>query len=113
MGGVGGSSRVVGAQASGTEQPVRVEGNVQQGRLVKQVPPVYPESARQAGIAGTVTLDVLVGKDGTVQQINVLSGPPQLVAAAMQAVRQWVYRPATENGSPVSVAAVVNVTFAQ
>ncbi len=89
----------------------RIEAYEQQKLLIQQTPPVYPETARQAGITGNVRLYVLVGKDGTVRQIRVLSGPPELAGAAMQAVRQWVYKPTMENGSPVEVATMVNVNF--
>jgi protein TonB len=84
---------------------------VQQAKLVKQTPP-DPALARQAGVAGTVRLSVLIGKDGTVQNIKVISGPPPLVAAAMQAVQQWVYQPTLLNGIPVEVVTTVNVNFA-
>jgi len=62
---------------------------VQQKMLVSQTPPVYPPQAQQAGVTGTVRLGVAIGKDGTVQNIQVISGHPLLVAAAMQAVQKW------------------------
>jgi TonB family protein len=68
---------------------IQVEGSVQQKMLVSQTPPVYPPQAQQAGVTGTVRLGVAIGKDGTVQNIQVISGHPLLVAAAMQAVQKW------------------------
>ena len=91
---------------------IQVEGSVQQAKLVSQTHPVYPPMARQAGITGTVVLGVLIGKDGTVQNLQVLSGTAALVAAAMQAVQQWKYQPTLLNGDPVEVLTSVNVTFA-
>ena len=77
-----------------------------------QPPPVYPPAARQSGIQGNVLLAVLVGKDGTVQNINAISGPPALAGAAMDAVRHWVYQPTLLNGQRVEVLTTVNVNFA-
>jgi TonB family protein len=90
---------------------IRVEGAVQQQQLVKQTPPVYPPLAAQAGVTGTVTLGVLIAKDGTVQNIQVIKGHPLLIAAAIDAVKQWTYRPTLLNGEPVEVATSVNVNF--
>ena len=90
---------------------IRIEGSVQQEKLVSQQPPVYPPLARQAGITGVVELSVLIGKDGTVQHIEVMRGHPLLVPAALGVVRKWVYRPTLLNGQPVEVLTTVNVNF--
>ena len=92
---------------------IRVSGEEQQARLVRQVAPVYPAAARQAGISGVVRLGVVIAKDGMVRDITVMNGPGlELDNAAMQAVRQWVYKPALLNGQPVEVVTTVEVNFA-
>ena len=90
---------------------VRVEGSVQQAKLVSHTPPVYPPLARQAQISGVVRLSVVIARDGTVRNIQVLSGHPLLVPAAIEAVRNWVYEKTLFNGQPVEVVTPVNVTF--
>lgn len=98
------------------EKPVPVQritqgGNVQKGKLIHEVIPAYPILARQARISGTVELMGVIGTDGRIKQLQVLSGHPMLVQAALDAVRQWVYRPTHLNGNPVEVAAPITVTF--
>jgi protein TonB len=93
------------------EGRIRVEGNVQQAKLLKQTAAVYPPDARSAGVTGTVRLNVVIAKDGTVENVNALSGPPQLIPAAVEAVRNWVYQPTLLNGDPVGVVSVVNINF--
>ncbi len=90
---------------------VRIDSTEQQKRLVRQVRPAYPEVARNAGIEGTVSMRVLIGKEGRVEQIRVLSGEPALRNAAMEAVRQWRYQPLLLDGEPVSVVTDVNLEF--
>ena len=92
-------------------QKVRVSSGVAQGLLVHQVTPQYPTLARQARIQGTVILQAVIGKDGTVQNLRVLSGHPMLVQAALDAVRQWRYKPYYLNGEPVEVDTQINVNF--
>jgi len=92
-------------------QKVRVSSGVAQGLLVHQVTPQYPTLARQARIQGTVVLQAVIGKDGTVQNLHVLSGHPMLIQAAMDAVRQWRYKPYYLNGEPVEVDTQINVNF--
>ncbi len=70
-----------------------------------------PPIARQAGVQGEVVLSIVVNEQGTVDSIQVLSGHPMLVPAALEAVRQWVFEPGTKNGSPVPVQATVKVSF--
>jgi TonB family protein len=94
-----------------TPQRIRVGGNVQQAMLVEQVRPIYPPAAKEARIQGVVRFNVIIGKDGTVQNISVDSGHPLLVPAALDAVKQWVYRPTLLNGEPVEVVTVVDVNF--
>jgi TonB family protein len=79
--------------------------------LTHRVEPIYPPLARQARIQGTVRFTVTVAKDGTVSNIQLLSGHPLLVAAAQEAVRQWQYTPTLLNGQPVEVVIPADVTF--
>jgi len=91
--------------------PVRVGGNVQAARIVNRVQPVYPPLARQTRISGTVRLHAIISKDGTIQQLEVLSGHPLLQQAALDAVRQWRYQPTLLNGEPVEVDTTIDVIF--
>jgi protein TonB len=86
-------------------------GNVLHGKLVHLVKPAYPPLARAARVSGTVRLEAIVGKDGRVRSLRLVSGHPLLAQAAIDAVRQWVYRPTLLNGVPVEVAAPVDVNF--
>ncbi len=90
---------------------VRVSSGVAQGLLVHQVKPVYPQLAMQARIQGTVVLQAVIAKDGTVQDLRVVSGHPLLVPAAMEAVKQWRYKPYLLNDLPVEVDTQINVNF--
>lgn len=91
--------------------PLRVSQGVAQGFLVHAVKPVYPPLARQARIQGTVMLQAVIGKDGRIENLQVMSGHPMLSPAAMEAVRQWRYRPYTLNGEPVEVETEITVNF--
>lgn len=90
---------------------IRVGGNVAQTSLVRMVNPVYPEIAKAAHITGTVVLHAIIDTDGTVQQIEFVSGPPLLMKAAMDAVKQWVYKPTLLNGRSVQVDTTISVVF--
>jgi protein TonB len=94
-----------------TPQRIRVGGNVQQAKLIRQPKPVYPPLAKQARISGVVKLNAIIGKDGTIQNLTVASGHPLLVPAAMEAVKQWVYQPTLLNGEPVEVVTQIDVNF--
>ncbi len=91
--------------------PLRVGGNVQAAMLINKITPIYPPLARQTRISGTVRLHAIISKDGTVQQLEVLSGHPLLQQAALDAVRQWRYRPTLLNGEPVEVDTTIDVIF--
>jgi periplasmic protein TonB len=93
------------------ESPVVITSELLAGKLIHKVVPVYPALARQARVAGTVRLQGVVSKDGTIRNLQVLSGHPLLIAAAMDAVRQWLYRPTVLNGQPVEVIAPIDVIF--
>ena len=92
-------------------KPIVVGGDVQTAKLLKRVVPAYPPLARQARVTGTVQLLGVIAKDGTIQQLQVVSGHPLLVKAALDAVRQWVYRPTLLNGQAVEVIAPIDVIF--
>jgi len=92
--------------------PIRVGGNVQAARALYKMPPEYPKEARKKGISGTVRLHVIVAKDGSIEQLEVMSGHPLLQQAALDAVRQWRYQPTLLNGSPVEVDTTIDVIFA-
>ena len=90
---------------------VPVDAEEQQKRLIHGVPPVYPDVARQAGIAGTVSLRVLIGRGGEVDRVDVLNGEQSLQQAAVSAVRQWRYRAYLLDGKAVPVLTTVNLEF--
>ena len=92
---------------------VRIGGNVQKAKLIENIQPKYPEEALKNRIAGTVALHVILEKDGTVKQVEVLSGHPLLAPAAVEAVRQWKYMPTILNSEPVEVDTRVDVIFAR
>jgi len=79
--------------------------------IVSKEPPVYPELAKSAGVQGTVHLQALIAKDGTIQELHSLGGPALLIQAAMDAVKQWVYRPTLLNGEPVMVETTIDINF--
>jgi protein TonB len=92
-------------------QRIRVGGNVQAAMLLRQAKPLYPPLARQARIQGTVKLQAIISRDGTIQQLQVMQGHPLLVPNALEAVKQWVYKPTLLNGEPVEVVTVIDVNF--
>ena len=90
---------------------IRVGGNVQTAKLINKVSPSYPPLAKQARIQGTVRLQAVIAKDGSVVELQILSGHPLLIAAAQDAVRQWRYQPTLLNGEPVEVVTTIDVIF--
>ncbi len=114
MGGVIGgiiSTTPVAVPHVATPQRVRVSLGVSQGLLVKKVQPNYPPLARQARIQGTVLLQAEISKDGTIENLRLINGHPMLAPAAIEAVKQWRYRPYMLNGEPVAVETQVQVNF--
>ena len=89
----------------------RVGGNVQASKLINQPKPVYPPLAKAARVQGTVKFQATIGKDGKIENLQLLGGPPLLVQAAMQAVQQWTYQPTLLNGDPVDVITTIDVNF--
>jgi TonB family protein len=96
---------------TGAPMRVRVASGVVQGLLISRVPPVYPPVARQARIQGVVTLQAQIDKEGNVKQLDLISGHPLLVQAAMDAVKQWKYKPFLLNGKPCEVDTQIQVNF--
>jgi len=90
---------------------IRIGGNVQAALLIHEVEPKYPSMARFAHVEGVVLLKAIIGRDGTVQNLVLVSGQLMLVQAAMDAVKQWVYKPTYLNGVPVEVVTEVSVHF--
>ena len=99
--------------APGSEPAPRITvgGQVQEANLTKKVMPVYPDLARSVRLQGHVVLAIVIGKDGSVEEIKLVSGHPLLAPAAMEAVKQWTYKPTMLNGQPVQVQTQVTVNF--
>ena len=102
---------VVAVPKVATPQRVRVSQGVSTGLLVRKVNPNYPPLARQARIQGTVVLQAEISKDGSIQNLRLISGHPMLAPAAIEAVKQWKYKPYLLNGEPVEVETTVQVNF--
>jgi TonB family protein len=90
---------------------LRVGGNAQQSKLISQARPVYPPEAKQARIQGQVRLQAVIGADGKIINLQVISGEPVLADSALEAVRQWVYAPTLLNGKPVEVITDIDVNY--
>lgn len=90
---------------------IRVGGNVEAASLINKVTPVYPPIAKTAHVSGTVVLHAIISKDGSIQELQYVSGPPLLMKAAMDAVKEWKYRPTMLNGDPVEVDTTIDVVF--
>jgi TonB family protein len=91
--------------------PYTVPASEMRGYVLTKVPPVYPEDAKKARIQGKVVLNAIIGKDGTVENLTVVSGPNELQQSALDAVRQWTYKPFLVNGDPVEVKTSINVIY--
>ena len=89
----------------------RIGGNVMAANLIRKVDPIYPQIAKTAHISGTVILHAIIAKDGTIQELQFSSGPPLLMRSAMDAVKQWRYKPTLLNGQPVKVDTTITVIF--
>jgi protein TonB len=110
---------VTGGAASGVEggvsgeagNAIRVVGDLRPPRLIKEVAPVYPPEARQAGVEGIVILEAQTDIYGRIQSAKILRSIPMLDTAALEAVRQWVYEPLLINGKPRPAVFTVTVRF--
>jgi len=94
-----------------TPKRIRVGGQVEQAKLIFQPKPEYPPLAKMARIQGTVRLEAVISRDGTIQDLKMLSGHPLLVKSALEAVSRWRYQPTLLNGEPVEVVTEVDVNF--
>jgi protein TonB len=98
-------------ERTGTGTPRRPGGDIQEPRRIRGAAPTYPELARRAGVSGKVVLECVIGTDGRVTELQVMSGHPLLAGAALDAVRRWEYSPTTLNGQPIRVILTVTVNF--
>ncbi len=98
-------------RATRSDQPIRVGGIVQRARLVSQPMPRYPLAAREARIQGLVRLEAIIAENGSIRSLRVLSGHPFLISAAVDAVKQWRYRPTLLNGEAIAVITQIDVRF--
>ena len=94
-----------------TPQRIRISGGVTKGLLIHRVEPTYPPLARAARVQGDVVLSAIIDTNGQIQNLQLVSGHPMLVPAAITAVRQWRYKPYLLNGQPVEVETTVTVIF--
>ena len=108
IGGIIGSTTVPKIAAP---QRVRVSQGVTEGLLTRKVQPTYPPLAKTARIQGDVVLNAVISKNGTIENLRVMSGHPMLVTSALDAVKQWKYRPYVLNGEPVEVETTITVKF--
>lgn len=92
-------------------EPIRIGNMVQESKLIHRVEPVYPEQAKSIGLQGIVKLLITINEEGFVYELKVESGPPILVEAAIEAVKQWQYSPTLLNGEPVAAQTTVTVVF--
>jgi protein TonB len=109
IGGIVNSTAAIPKQVVPTR--IRVSQGVSTGLLIRKVTPNYPPLAKQARIQGSVVLQAEISKDGTIQNLQLISGHPMLAPAAIEAVRQWRYKPYLLNGEPVAVETQVVVNF--
>jgi TonB family protein len=88
-----------------------IASNVEASNLINAVRPVYPPLAKMARQQGSVKFQATIGKDGAMEDLQLISGPPLLVQSAMDAVKKWTYRPMVLNGAPVQVVTTIDVNF--
>jgi protein TonB len=91
--------------------PAKIGGQIQQAEVTSRVNPEYPMAARQAHVQGAVVVTATVGTDGKIRSVKALSGPPLLQGSAAAAVKQWTYKPALLNGSPIESETRVELKF--
>jgi protein TonB len=98
-------------QADEKPSVVTVSGKIISQTISKKVAPVYPTEARRKGIQGTVRLHILIGTDGKVRKVDVVTGDSHLVRSAIEAVKQWEYKPYLQDGKAVEVDTVCEVNY--
>ena len=110
MGGIGSAPAPV-VKVAPPKGPVRVSSGVVSGLAISQPHPIYPPIARAAHVSGAVVLHAIISKTGTVTNLQVISGPEMLRASALDAVRNWRYKPYLLNGEPTEVETTITVNF--
>lgn len=93
------------------DKPVRVSSGVIAGLILHKVDPVYPQDAKDSGVSGAVVLAAVIDDQGKITKLSVVSGPEKLRDAALDAVKQWTYKPYLLNGRPVFVQTVITTMF--
>ena len=99
------------APSAAAHKPIIVSPGIAAGLLIAKTSPVYPVDAKAAHVQGTVVLNAVIGTDGTIKELAVVSGPDMLRQAALDAVKQWRYRPYLLNYEPVEVRTTINIIF--
>ncbi|MGC4056007.1 MAG: TonB family protein [Paludibaculum sp.] len=99
------------AQQTKPPERIRVGSGVQEARIISRKIPEYPRLALQTRQQGTVVFTAIIARDGTIQNLQLVSGHPMFIQAATDAVKQWRYRPTLLNGEPVEVVAPIEVKF--
>jgi protein TonB len=105
-----GTRPIMPASPAPAAAPIRIS-HISEGDLVHKVLPTYPPLARNVRIQGQVVLQAVISKQGIIENLRLLSGHPMLVPAAIEAVRQWRYRPYVLNNEPVEVETLITVNF--
>jgi protein TonB len=111
LGGIIGSGSTAAPKGPASQSPFKISQGVLEGSLIHKVTPVYPPSARQARISGTVILQAVIGKSGAIEHLTLKQGNPMLASAAIEAVKQWKYKPYYLNGEPVEVETLITLNF--
>jgi TonB family protein len=91
--------------------PLSIPSGVMEANILTKANPIYPVAAKKAKIQGRVVLQAVIGKDGKIENLRVVSGPKQLQQSALDAVRQWTYKPYLLNGYPVELETTINVVY--
>jgi protein TonB len=107
------SSAPQAAVQSSAQGPARISGGIWEKQIIpdSKIQPIYPQAAKDAHISGAVVMDAVIGVDGAVRTLQVISGPAELRAAALDAVKQWRYKVYHLNGEPHEVQTTVTVNF--
>jgi TonB family protein len=99
------------SNATKTPKQLSVPSAVMSRNLTNKAVPIYPPAAKKAKVQGTVVLGAVIGRDGNIKSLRVISGPSELQQSALDAVRQWTYKPYLLNGDPVEVETTVNIVY--
>jgi TonB family protein len=102
---------LLGSVASAQDAPKKITKSEALGAVASKVMPNYPNIARQLKVQGSVELNVIIAQNGSVSKVEIVSGNPMLTTAAADAVKQWKFRPFTEDGKPIQVSAPMSVDF--